>query len=177
MRQQYYNYFSDEVEIVDLIRIGVLNSHSLLDDNQSNDNNITNLPQLPPLILRKRLEMFLKVLSAVTTPKQLYQHQSLYALYCVLISKTDTSLSKLALDCILTYKNSACITHQDALKNFLDDGKFRSQLTMLDMSVNGGGIDTAHRSEVLPIINRILFSRFSSKSKGGRAAREHNIST
>ena len=185
LREQYYQHFTEEVEIPDLLRHGILLSHDALTNNvgvraiatatEDDRESEAALPALPPAVLRKRLEMFLQVFSCVSSPRQLFQHQLLHELYTVYLSKTDSRVANLSFDCILAYKNAAITPFKEVLKGFLDDGKIRNQLATFDPSVSGLS-EATQRAEIIPLVQRILFGKFSSKPRGGRAQRDQNLS-
>lgn len=133
-------------------------------------------PDLPPYILKKRLEMFLQVFAAIPSPKQLFQHQLLYSLFHVLVAKSEPSISKLALDCILSFKTPAYASFVDVYKGLMDDSKIRKELITFNVTPESGGIDKAVRPEVLNLTIRILYGKFSAKIRGGRAARDQSLS-
>lgn len=161
----------------DLLRLGVLTSHPLLEDSTENDKALAKLvPDLPPFVLKKRLEMFLQVFAAIPSPKQLFQYQLLFSLYHILVAKTEPAVAKLALDCILTYKSAAYANFVDVFKNLMDDSKIRKELITFSVTPESGAIDNSVRPEVLSLAIKILYGKFSAKIRGGRAARDQSLS-
>lgn len=94
---------------------------------------------LHPSVLKKRLEMFLKVFSVVISPKQLYLHNELFNYYNAILSRSETNIVKLAFDCILGYKPSYLMPVKENIRRLLDDKKIRDELVIFDPSVGGGG--------------------------------------
>ena len=145
----------------------------------------------PARILRKRLEIFLQVFSAVTSPKQLYMHNMLYLFYQEIIAKSDAMTVKLAVDCILTYKSPSILPYRDSIKRFLDDKTIRNELLNFDPTLSSkledyNSMDDSHegshvvvrdehRDELIPMIVRLVYGRFTSKARGSKAARDLNI--
>ena len=136
----------------------------------------------PAKILKKRLEMFLQVFAAVTSPKQMYCHQLLYAFYHEIMAKADVNAVKLAFDCIITYKPPSIVPYKENIKRILEDKTIRDELVNLDASRrNNGDIDAEpmireeHRAEVIPLLVRTVYGRFTSKARGSKAARDQNI--
>jgi hypothetical protein len=156
----------------------------------------------PVKTLKKRLEMFLQVFAAVVSPKQLFCHQMLYAYYHELMAKADVSAVKLAFSCILTYKPAAIVPYKDGILRMLEDKSLRDELVNFDptptalllaqgqgyghnnsSSGSGGGgggavdpyIQEIHRPELVPLLIRTVYGRFTSKSRGSKAARDQNI--
>jgi hypothetical protein len=163
----------EDPEIPDLYREGIFSAI----EEPTISNPDTNIP-VP--VLKKRLVMFLEVFAAVTSPKQLYLHKILYRLYGVILSKPDTVVAKLALNCILSYNDNDIIAYKDSLKNLLDDKKFRDELLLLNPSLSfvvedtdaKKNIELKHRDKVVPLVLRIVYGRFVSHGKSGRKAKE-----
>jgi U3 small nucleolar RNA-associated protein 20 len=182
LQHQYYATFPDDPEYPTLIRAGVfhLPSSAVLEETVHE----VQLPPLPVSILKTRLVLFLKVFAVVPSPKQLIHHQALYRYYSIILSKPDTVVTKLALDCILTYKPEEIMPYHTSLKRFLEDGSLRDELLTFDPTLatsvksgsSGEGIELEHRPVVIPMIIRILYGRFVSKPKGSKSAREQGLS-
>ena len=94
---------------------------------------------LHPSVLKKRLEMFLKVFAAVVSPKQLYLHQQLFEYYNSILSRSETNIVKLAYDCILGFKPAYLMPVRENIRRLLDDKKMRDELVVFDPSVGGVG--------------------------------------
>ncbi|KAJ1424145.1 hypothetical protein B484DRAFT_100216, partial [Ochromonadaceae sp. CCMP2298] len=184
LQQQYYQVFREDPEIPFLIRLGVIaapeGSGYIGSDGGSG--------LLPPRVLKRRLELFLQVFSAVTAPRQLFQHALLYAYYLEILAKADVSAVKLAFDCILTFKPVAIMPYKDSIRRLLDDKTLRDELVNLDpspmvdvgMAVTGSEssamtIKPEHRDELIPLLVRTVYGRFTSKARGSKAARDQNI--
>lgn len=135
----------------------------------------------PAKILKKRLEMFLQVFAAVTSPKQMYCHQLLYSFYQEIMAKADVNAVKLAFDCILTYKSASITPYKDNVKRMLEDKTIRDEMVNLDGTPQRADSDTEplikeeHRAELVPLLVRTVYGRFTSKSRGSKAARDQNI--
>ena len=100
-----------------------------------------NTTTLHPSVLKKRLEMFLTVFSAVISPKQLYLHNQLFDYYNAILSRSETNIVKLAFDCILGFKPAYLMPVRENIRRLLDDKKMRDELVIFDPSVGavGGG--------------------------------------
>lgn len=173
LKDQYYSNFSDDPELPTIYFSGLFNLPETSFERVAP-------PMLPVSVAKKRLILFLRVFAAVTSPKQLFHHQALYKFYSIILSKPDTAVAKLALDCLLTYKNESITPYQQTLKNFFDDTSLRNELLSFDPSISRSGegqgkIESDHRATVIPVIIRILYGRFVSKPKGGKSAREQGL--
>ncbi len=125
--------------------------------------------------VKKRLETFLKVFAAVISPKQMYQHQMLCNFYTTLLSSPDHSVVKLALTCILNYKLPFLMPYKDVFQRILDPKTLRDELVAFNPSVASAKIDSSHRSELIPLLIRLLYGRSVAKA-GGNKAREQSLS-
>jgi hypothetical protein len=194
LKDQYYHKFSDDSELPNIYFSGLFNlpeSMKSISSLKDHDSDSDTVPDLPVSVTKKRLILFLKVFAAVISPKQLFHHQALYKFYSIIVSKPDTTVAKLALDCLLTYKNEAIVPYQQTLKNFFDDGALRNELLGFDPSLmtmttsllslsrssdeEQKKIEPNHRSTIIPLMIRILYGRFVSKPKGGKSAREQGL--
>ena len=155
---------------------------SVIETTDSVDTPVTH-KLFPIKTLKKRLEMFLQVFAAVTSPKQMFCHQMLYAYYQEIMAKADVNAVKLAFDCIVTYKPIAIVPYKDNIKRMLEDKSIRDELINFDPSptVVSAESDTdpvikeEHRAELIPILMRTVYGRFTSKARGSKAARDQNI--
>jgi hypothetical protein len=181
LKDQYYHKFSDDSELPNIYFSGLF---TLPESAKSLSATKERVPDLPVGVTKKRLILFLKVFAAVISPKQLFHHQALYKFYAIIVSKPDTTVAKLALDCLLTYKNEAVVPYQQTLKNFFEDSALRNELLSFDPSKSAGTrpseedhkkIEPNHRSTIIPLMIRILYGRFVSKPKGGKSAREQGL--
>jgi hypothetical protein len=193
LQHDYYALFNGEPEIFALIKLGVLQ-----------------LWEAAPTVVvtgrtcRRRLEGFLSIFAAVPSPKQLFKHTLLFALYNELLCKPDLSITNLALDCILTYKPPSVAPYRDCIKRIFDDKTLRNELLTMtlegEMDSNGQLISShmenilidgqqthqqrtvtvvskEHQNELFPILIRILFGRLLSKPSSKRGGdRESNTS-
>jgi len=119
-------------------------------------------------VLQKKLTAFLKMFSQVSGMQQLFKHKLLLIIFQSLLSDTDHVISQLALSCILKYKLSYIVPYKEQLKGMLHKSQMRETLTKFDISLSGGRIDSHHRSQLLPVIIRILFGRLSSRGGGSK---------
>lgn len=166
--------FCEDPEIPFLRRIGFFDKANTTTTAVDEHSDVA-FPVLPVRTLKRRLEMFLQVLAAVTSPKQLFRHQMLYTYYLEILSKPDAAVVKLALDCVLGYKAPALVPYKDNVRRLLEDKTLRDELVNLDLSLRGGAVKIEHREELIPLLVRVVFGRFVSKSRGSKAAREQGL--
>ena len=117
---------------------------------------------------RTKLAAWLKVFSKFVNPKALFSSQELRALYMPLLSHPDRTLQKLALDCLLTFKDPAVTKLEEELKALLDNTRWRDQLTNIDIA----SLETPNRAQTVEVLIRLLYGvmlekKGKSRSKGG----------
>ncbi|KAG6860769.1 hypothetical protein C0995_007801 [Termitomyces sp. Mi166 len=114
---------------------------------------------------RTKLTSWLTLFSKFTNPKALHSTDVLHSLYTSFLSHPDRTLQSLALTCLLAYKPSYLLPHEDLLRALLDETRFRDTLTSLDFET----IDLQMRREVVNVIIRLLFGTMLERK--GRGAR------
>lgn len=173
--------FADDADIPFLFHIGVLSdtdvsSHisvnpnvEILESVISDEPKDFRSPNFSISVVRKRLEMFLKVFSVVVSPKQLYLHQLLFNYFSTLLASPDLVLAKLAFQCLMTYKPAFLAPYKENLSHFLDNKLLRDELVLFNPSVVEGKIDALHRVDLIPVLTRLLYGRYLSKASGAKA--------
>lgn len=122
--------------------------------------------------IRQKLISFLKMLAAVNGPQQLYKHNVLKSFYFTMLSNPDASVANLALSCLMKYKLEYVTPYADKLRGLLKKDEFRDAITKFDLSTEDGTIDSHHRQDLIPVLVRILFGRFSSRGSGARSSKD-----
>ena len=102
----------------------------------------------------------LKVFAKFNNPNAAASTEKLQLLYHQLLCHINPELQKVALECVLTYKNKNLLLYKDRLFDVLDDSKFRDAL----LSLNVEEIPSNERNDVIPILLRILYGRMRSKT-------------
>jgi U3 small nucleolar RNA-associated protein 20 len=111
---------------------------------------------------RARLSAWLKAFSKLSNPKALYRADDLRSFFLRLLSVGDSSVQRLALDCILTWKDSYIVSHSEQLHDLLDEGRFRDALLKISLAPSSDA-SAPQRADSLPIIIRILFGLVTSR--------------
>ncbi|CAG8499255.1 840_t:CDS:10 [Diversispora eburnea] len=96
--------------------------------------------------------------------------------YLRFLAKGDIKIQALALECLFTWKYKGVVPYEDNLRNFVDESKFRDELSTFSLNMENGSIEIGHRTEVMPIIIRLLYGRMiarkgKSSSKTGMGSR------
>lgn len=79
-------------------------------------------------------------------------------LFVVLMDR-QTEMQKLALDCLLNFKNPIYLKYQNHLKNLLDDTLFRDEIVLFLQDTDKSTIEANDVPVLLPLVLRILFGR------------------
>ena len=164
---QFYLCFSDSPEIPYLGYLGVLTNFQQFASTHSAGKAEYMSPSINAMI-RRRAEMYLGVFAAVKGPRQLYSNELLLSLYTVLLLRPEGSIAKLALDCILAYKQPSLVPYEETLSKLMDEKSLREELIVFDAS-EGGSIDRSHRAVAVPVIQYMLFGRLLSKVTGNKS--------
>ncbi|EGU13301.1 hypothetical protein RTG_00465 [Rhodotorula toruloides ATCC 204091] len=131
---------------------------------------------------KARLLAWLGLFAKFSNPKALYRAADLDAQFRTLLAFPDAEIQKLALDCILRWKIPAVTANADRLKNLLEPTKLRDELLEFVSTTDAGGLEPAHRADVVPLFIRIAYGlmtsrlgRASASSGQGRAGRRAAI--
>ncbi|KAK4057573.1 U3 snoRNP protein [Microbotryomycetes sp. JL221] len=131
---------------------------------------------------KQRLLAWLQLFAKLNNPKALFRSNELDRLFRRQLAFPDVAVQKLALDCVLRWKNSAIQANADRLRNLLEPTKLRDELLQFVSTTDAGGLDPEHRDDVVPLFIRITYGimtsrlgRASSSSGQGRAGRRAAI--
>ncbi|EDW01413.1 GH20469 [Drosophila grimshawi] len=95
-------------------------------------------------------------------PKALHREAEMHEFYLELLAGSNGQLQQLALDCLVAYKQPATLVqHKQELAGLIDDAKFKTILTGLELST----LATQQREELMPFILRVLYGHLT---KGGQ---------
>jgi len=120
---------------------------------------------------RKDQKAMLSLFSLFKNPKALYKTSEVYSAMLALLSHGDREIQRYALEAILTWKNPTISRYEEQLKGFLEDAKFKEQLTIfLDIGSDDDSLQDSHRSEILPLVFRLMYGRIITKGKGDQQA-------
>lgn len=120
------------------------------------------------LVDRKAL---LGVFAQFGNPKVLYQSQAVYDALLSLLANRDIEIQKLALKAVLAWKQGGVKPYRENLEYLLDEARFKNELTVLLQGETS--IQAEHRSELMPVLLRVLYGRATSKK--GAASGRHGL--
>ncbi|KAM5355896.1 hypothetical protein ACJ41O_002542 [Fusarium nematophilum] len=113
----------------------------------------------------------LSLFSQFINPRVLYLNEEVYAALLQLMENGDVEVQKLTLKAILAWKQVAIKTYQENLEFLLDEARFKNELTVFLQ--DGNAIKLEHRSELMPVLLRLLYGRTISKK--GAASGRHGL--
>nr|XP_046234375.1 small subunit processome component 20 homolog isoform X2 [Scatophagus argus] len=119
---------------------------------------------LPRRAAAKQLMAHLKVFAKFTNPRALYLESSLSELYNQLLCHQDQQIQRVALECVLTYKDPDIVPYKENLEKLLEDKHFKEEIVHFNISEETGVVDASHRAKLIPLLMRILFGRLRSKA-------------
>ena len=114
-----------------------------------------------PKARQKMLISHLQVLANFHNPKCVTRTKELKNLYVDFLLHRNFTVQKLALDCIVRYKEEFILTYKEILYNVLNEKTFRQELLGLKLSEK---IREDHRDGFIKILLPILFSKMTIKA-------------
>ncbi|KAI0482392.1 HEAT repeat protein [Xylariaceae sp. FL0804] len=114
-------------------------------------------------------KILIGVFAQVSNPKVLYQSQDVYNALLRLLANGDIEVQKSALKAILAWKQEGVKPYQENLEYLLDEARFKNEITVLFQGDQQ--IKPEHRSEMMPVLLRLLYGRTISK-KGVSSGRQ-----
>lgn len=114
-----------------------------------------------PKARQKLLISHLQVLKNFNNPKCVSRTNELRKIYFNFLIHRNFYVQKMALDCILQYKDEALVNYKETLHNILDEKTFRTEITKFNLNAD---IKEFHRDEFVKILLPILYSKLTIKS-------------
>ncbi|XP_044311649.1 small subunit processome component 20 homolog isoform X3 [Varanus komodoensis] len=112
----------------------------------------------------KQLIAHLEVFSRFSNPRALYLEPKLNELYTQLLTHQDQNVQKVALDCIMTYKQPYLLPYRENLQRLLEDKSFKEEIVHFSISEESTIVKALHRSGLVPVLMRILYGRMRNKT-------------
>ncbi|XP_051784418.1 small subunit processome component 20 homolog isoform X1 [Erpetoichthys calabaricus] len=112
----------------------------------------------------KQLIAHLKVFSKFANPLALYLEPKLKELYTELLCHQYQDVQKIALECIMTYKDPHIMPYNNHLERLLDDKHFKEVIVHFNISEENSIVKSSDRAHLMPILMRILYGRMRSKT-------------
>ncbi|KAM5170183.1 small subunit processome component 20 homolog [Mantella aurantiaca] len=112
----------------------------------------------------KQLIEHLKVFSKFSNPRSLFLEPKLHDLYIQLLCHQDQNVQKVALDCLLSYKHPHIFPYKENLQRLLEDKNFKEEIVHFSISEENAIVKSMHRTDLMPLLMRILYGRMRSKT-------------
>ncbi|KAL8860417.1 MAG: hypothetical protein Q9178_003076 [Gyalolechia marmorata] len=98
-------------------------------------------------------------------PKVLYRSEDVFNTLRNLLANGDAEIQKPALNAIFAWKLNAVQPYQEHLLNILDDSRFRDEIsTFLHTDEQKSIIQYEHRSQLMPILLRLLYGKLITRT-------------
>ncbi|KAL3285278.1 hypothetical protein HHI36_019388 [Cryptolaemus montrouzieri] len=124
----------------------------------------------------KTFLQYLSVFSKIKSPKSMYREPELYSLYFELLQHKSSEIQKIALDCLLTYKQKFLVPYKENLYNLIDDKNFKNELATFNVDREGSTVLEEYRDDLMPVVLRIVYSKMNAKiglRTGGKSSGQH----
>ncbi|XP_066592766.1 small subunit processome component 20 homolog [Prorops nasuta] len=119
-------------------------------------------------LLLGQMEIFAKM----NNPRTLYREPEIQKIYYDLLLSRNTDIQKAALNCLLTYKYKYLTPYKEQLNSLINEKNLKNELTRFRIDEESNMIKTEHRSDLMPILLRIIYAKMTRKTgmrTGGKA--------
>ncbi|KAL8659571.1 MAG: hypothetical protein Q9226_000352 [Calogaya cf. arnoldii] len=114
----------------------------------------------------------LRLFALFNNPKVLYRSEEVFNTLRKLLANGDVETQKFALNAIFAWKLDAVRPYQEHLLNILDDSRFRDEIsTFLHTDEQTSSIQHEHRSQLMPILLRLLYGKLTTRTGNQTAKR------
>lgn len=114
----------------------------------------------------------LTVFSKFTNPRGLTRQEDVRKVYMRCLTSGDEEVQKLALKCLLTWKDVALVNYKDHLSGMLEESRLREELTVfLQPSDDESTVRPDDRQELMTVLLRILYGKSVSRKGSGSSKR------
>ncbi|QLQ80371.1 hypothetical protein HG537_0D03720 [Torulaspora globosa] len=116
----------------------------------------------------------LKIIGKFKNIKSIYKSLEVRNRLMVLLGSRSNEVQKIALECLLAYRDPVLIKFKDSMSNLLDDSLFKDEVTRL--LTNSQVVNEQEEAALMPYALRILFGRAQTPNTSGvRKGRKHAV--
>lgn len=116
----------------------------------------------------------LKIFGKFKNINNIYKAPKVYERFMILLGSRSNEVQKIALDCLVAFRDPVLTKFKDTLSNLLDDSLFKDEVTRLLTSSET--INEKEEASLMPYILRILFGRAQTPNTSGvRKGRKHAV--
>uniref|UniRef100_A0A915PHK9 U3 small nucleolar RNA-associated protein 20 N-terminal domain-containing protein n=1 Tax=Setaria digitata TaxID=48799 RepID=A0A915PHK9_9BILA len=116
-------------------------------------------------IVRSSLIALLELFAKFNSPKSIYMTNEIQDLYDELLMVGDDAVQQRALKCIFAYNYKYLIPYREHLENIVQERTLISGLVKFPIDNQNSVIDSNHRTNVMPIVLRLLYGKCNMHCK------------
>ncbi|KAM0719087.1 hypothetical protein Q7P37_004992 [Cladosporium fusiforme] len=124
---------------------------------------------------RKDQKAKLAVVAKFNNPRVLYKASEVHEALLNLCANGDVEIQRSALKAILAWKEPALRRYEERLTNFLDDARFREELSIFLQGEGDEALKPADHAAVMPVLLRLLYGRAVGGAKDNQNTRRKAI--
>lgn len=142
---------------------------------QSSPSTIEESNAVVPMLSGHDRKTMLRLFGLFSNPRVLYRSADVFNALRNLLANGDAEIQKLALNAVFAWKIEALRPYQESLLNLLDEARFRDEITAFLHGDQGRGIQAEHRSQLVPILLRLLYGKLISRTGNQTAKRTQGL--
>ncbi|KAL8851022.1 MAG: hypothetical protein Q9221_004012 [Calogaya cf. arnoldii] len=147
-----------------------------LDWTATEDDERSSYEQTPLTTSGPDRKSLLRLFALFNNPKVLYRSEEVFNTLRKLLANGDVETQKFALNAIFAWKLDAVRPYQEYLLNILDDSRFRDEIsTFLHTDEQTSSIQHEHRSQLMPILLRLLYGKLTTRTGNQTAKRTQGL--
>jgi U3 small nucleolar RNA-associated protein 20 len=124
---------------------------------------------------RKDQKAMLAVVAKFNNPRVLYRASEVHEALLKLCANGDVEIQTSALKAILAWKDPALRRSEEHLNNFLDDARFREEISVFLQGEGDEALKPADHAAVMPVLLRLLYGRAVGSAKDNQNSRRKAI--
>lgn len=124
---------------------------------------------------RKDQKAMLAVVAKFNNPRVLYRASEVHEALLNLCANGDVEIQTSALKAILAWKEPALRRSEEHLNNFLDDARFREEISVFLQGEGDEALKPADHAAVMPVLLRLLYGRAVGSAKDNQNSRRKAI--
>ncbi|XP_031356227.1 small subunit processome component 20 homolog [Photinus pyralis] len=121
----------------------------------------------------KLLLHHLAIFARVRNPMGMYREPELFKVYNDLLPHKHHEVQKLAMDCIMTYKNKSLTPYREHLYNLINEKNVKEELATFRVDTDSSVVQAEHREHLIPVVLNIVYSKMFAKTgmrTGGKSS-------
>jgi U3 small nucleolar RNA-associated protein 20 len=119
----------------------------------------------------KMMKVMLALFGKFHNPKAMFREPEMKQVFTMLLTHRDREIQQRALDALMGYHPPYLIPYRDNLNRLLSEETMRDELVSFNVDEETSIVMPEHRTELLPILIRILYGRMMSQL-GGKSGKQ-----